>query len=285
MNGQQPMSFGLPKPGPALWSILGVMAAFGIVGAFLATWIPALERVSLLLACQVDGAFERPWLPFTQPWRLVTSGLLTNPAQWSHLLFSLAGLYFLGVPLERRWGPWRLVRFFALAIVFGNLAAIGAAAVMPADAQSRFHPDLVLGPTAAITAIAVAWSREFRDSTVNLFFVLPLRGATFLWLTIGLCALDLIYPTALPEGVIAPFGGVVAGLLFGGSPSLMRTAWLRLRLLGLRRRASGMRVDDLLSAKRARRPRPGAPPLRIVGGSADEALKKRTPPKDKRYLN
>jgi membrane associated rhomboid family serine protease len=279
MNGQQPMSFGLPKPGPALWSVLGVLGAFGVFSAFLATWVPGGEQVFMQLACEVSKAF-------TQPWRLVTSGLLTNPAQWSHLLFSLAGLYFLGVPLERRWGPWRLVRFLAIAVVLGNLATIGVAAVVPPDAQSRFRPDLVFGPTAAITAIAVAWSREFRDSTVNLFFVLPLRGATFLWLTIGLSALDLVYPTALPEGVIAPFGGIVAGLLFGGSPSLARTAWLRLRLLFLRRRASGIDLDEVLGpTRRPRRPRPGAPPLRIVGGSVDDALKKRTPPKDKRFLN
>ena len=285
MNGPPPMSLALPRPGRALWSILGVITALGVFSAFLATWVPGGEKVFLLLACQIDRAFERPWLPFTQPWRLVTSGLLTNPNQWSHLLFSLAGLYFLSAPLERRWGSWRLVRFFALAVVFGNLAAIAVGAVVPPDAQSRFHPELAFGPTAAITAIAVAWSREFRDSTVNLFFVLPLKGATFLWLTIGLCALDLIYPTALPEGVVAPFGGVVAGLLFGGSPSIMRTAWLRLRLLGLRRRASGVRVEELLAAKRGRRSRPGAPPLRVVGGSVDEVLKKRTPPKDKRFLN
>jgi membrane associated rhomboid family serine protease len=278
MNGPQPMSFGLPKPGPALWSVLGVLSALGVFSAFLATWVPGGEQVFLLLACEVSKAF-------TQPWRLVTSGVLTNPAQWSHLLFSLAGLYFLGVPLERRWGPWRLVRFLAIAVVLGNLATIGVAAIVPPDAQSRFRPDMVFGPTAAITAIAVAWSREFRDSTVNLFFVLPLRGSTFLWLTIGLSALDLVYPTALPEGVIAPFGGIVAGLLLGGSPSLARTAWLRLRLLFLRRRASGIDLDDVLGPKRPRRPRPGAPPLRVVGGSVDEALKKRTPPKDKRYLN
>lgn len=278
MNGQSPMSFAMPKPGPALWGILGAVGALGIFSAFFATWVPGGERVFFALVCDRATAF-------TQPWRLATSGLLTNPVQWSHLLFSLAGLYFLGAPLERRWGGFRLVRFFLLSILFGNLATIAMAAVVPPDAQPRFHPDTVFGPTAAITAIAVAWSREFRDSTVNLFFVLPVRGAMFLWLTIGLCALDLVYPTAIPEGVVAPFGGVVAGLLFGGTPSLLRGAWLRLRLFFLRRRSPSMQVEDVLTPKRSRRARPGAPPLRVVGGGVDEMLKKRTPPRDKRYLN
>jgi membrane associated rhomboid family serine protease len=277
MKGQPAMSFSFPKPGPALWAILIASTALSIFTAFLATWVPSGDRVFLALACRLDRAL-------TQPWRLLSSGLLTSPLQWSHLLFSAAGLYFLGAPLEKRWGPWRFARFFALAVLFGNLATIAAAAALPADTQSRFHPELVFGPTAAITAIAVAWSREFRDATVNLFLVLPVRAKTLLWVTIGFCVLDLVYPAGLPEGVLAPFGGVLAGLLFGGSPSPARTAWLRLRLAFLRRRTTGLRMDDLMPQAPKRRAR-GGPPLRVVSGGVDEALKKPTPPKDKRYLN
>jgi hypothetical protein len=158
-------------------------------------------------------------------------------------------------------------------------------AIVPDEGQARFHPDFVFGPTAAITAIAVAWSREFADSTVNLFLFLPVKGRVLFWVTIGFCVLDLIYPTAIPEGVVAPFGGVIAGLLWGGTPSLARTAWLHTRLAVLRRRSSSIRVEDVLSAKPKRRPRAGAPPLRVVPGGLEEVLKKRTPPKDKRYLN
>jgi hypothetical protein len=97
--------------------------------------------------------------------------------------------------------------------------------------------------------------------------------------------LDLVYPAGMPEGVVAPFGGLVAGLLFGGTPSPARTTWLRVRLALLRRQSSNVRVEDVLSRKPARRPRSGAPPLRVVPGGLEEVLKKRTPPKDKRYLN
>jgi membrane associated rhomboid family serine protease len=278
MSRQPATSFAFPKPGPALWAILIATTVLGIFSALLATWIPGGEKVFTLLACQLDRAF-------TQPWRLLTSGLLTSPLHQSHLLFSLAGLYFLGATLEHRWGPWRFARFFAIAVLFGNLATIATDAIAPSDAQDRFHPVLVFGPTAAITAIAIAWSREFRESTVNLFFVVPVRGQTLLWITIGFCVLDLVYPAGLPEGVVAPFGGVAAGLLFGGSPSLARTVWLRLRLAVLRRRTSSTRVDEILGSRPRRRSRPGGPPLRIVSGGVDDALKKRPPPKDKRYLN
>ena len=58
-----------------------------------------------------------------------------------------------------------------------------------------------LGPRS--TAIAIAWSREYANSTVNLFFVLPIKGKVLLWATLGFCVLDLIYPTPLHEGVVA----------------------------------------------------------------------------------
>ncbi|MBV9948297.1 MAG: rhomboid family intramembrane serine protease [Myxococcales bacterium] len=278
MDGQPAMSLALPKPGRALSAILVAMALLGVFNAFLATWVPGGERVFLALACEPDRAL-------THPWQLLTSGLLTDPQHWSHLLFSLVGLYFLSPPLERRWGSLRFAAFLAGAVVLGNLATIAAFSLVPADAQTRFHPPLVFGPSAAIAAVAVAWSREYHDGAVNLFFVLPVRGKTLLWLTIGFCVLDLIYPAGLTEGVVAPFGGVVAGLLFAGSPSLARSAWLHLRLAFLRRRASSLRVEDIVSSNPKRRSRSGAPPLRVVSGGIDDVLKKRTPPKDKRYLN
>ena len=62
-------------------------------------------------------------------------------------------------------------------------------------------------------------------------------------------------------------------------------AWLRLKLAVLRRRAASLSVDDVLEATPKRRQRAGAPPLRVVSGGLEEVLKKRSPPKDKRYLN
>jgi membrane associated rhomboid family serine protease len=279
MNRPPAVSLALPRPRRALWIVLVAMAALGIFTAFLGTWVGPSGAILF------EALGYKPALTLVRPWALLTSGLLTDPEHWSHLILSLLGLYFLGAPLEQRWGSWRFARFLALAVVIGNLTVLALSAVVPAAAQPRFHPAFVFGPTAAITAIAVAWSREFAQSTVNLFFFLPVRGKVLFWVTIGFCVLDLIYPAMLPEGVVAPFGGVIAGLILGGTPSLARTAWLHLRLALLRRRATSLNVDDVLAPKPKRRPRAGAPPLRVVPGGLEEVLKKRNPPKDKRYLN
>ena len=272
------LSVAFPRPGRALWAVLIAMAALGIVTALLATWGSGGRLVFEWLAYE-------PGRGFAQAWKLLTSGLLTSPASWSHLLFALVGLYFLGAPLEKRWGPWRFLRFLALSVILGNLTTMLVARVLGDSAPERFRPDFVFGPAAAITAVAVAWAREYSDSTVQLFMVLPIKGRVLFWITVGFCVLDLIYPAGMPEGVVAPFGGLVAGLLFGGTPSIARTTWLHVRLALLRRQSSNVRVEDVLSRKPARRPRPGAPPLRVVPGGLEEVLKKRTPPKDKRYLN
>jgi membrane associated rhomboid family serine protease len=277
MNGRQPVSFAFPKPGPAVWAVLVAMSVLGILAAFLAAWVPDSANVFRWFAFV-------PTRPVALPWRWLTSGLLTSPEGWSHLFFCLLGIYFLGTPLERRWGPWRFARFLAVSVVLGNVMTFAADVFMPPGVAPRFHPAFVFGPTAAITAIAIAWAREYSESTVQLFLVVPVRGKVLFWITIGFCVLDLVYPAGMPEGVIAPFGGLIAGLLLGGTPSLSRTLWLRVRLAFLRRQSAGARAQDMFALP-ARRPKPGSPPLRIVPGGLDEVLKKRTPPKDKRYLN
>jgi membrane associated rhomboid family serine protease len=277
MDGPQ-VSFAYPRPGRAMWIVLGTMATIGIVTALLATLGRGAERIFASLVFL-------PAHPYSQPWRLLTSGLLTSPESWTHLLFALASIYFLGAQLEKRWGGWRFARFLGLAVIAGNLTTLLVDRVLGDAAPDRFHPAGVFGPAAAITAIAIAWSREYSDLSVRLFMVLPIRGRWLFWMTIGFCVLDLVYPAGMPEGVVAPFGGVLVGLLFGASPSLARTAWLHVRLALLRRQSTSIRVEDVLSRKPVRRPRPGAPPLRVVSGGLEEALKKRTPPKDKRYLN
>jgi membrane associated rhomboid family serine protease len=279
MNGPQGISFAFPRPKRTLWIVMIAMVVLGVFTAFLGTWLPGGRFVFNLLGYEPEHTLA-------QPWRRLTSGLLTSYVSWSHLLFSLVGLYFLGAPLETRWGSWRFARFLALSVIIGNLTVLALGSAVPAGIAERFHPSFAFGPTAAIAAVAVAWSREYASSTVNLFFVVPVRGKVLFWVTLGFCVLDLIYPEPIPEGAVAPFGGVIAGLVLGGTPSLARTAWLRLRLLVLRRQASAVQVEDVLSAaKPKRRPRAGAPPLRVVSGGLEEVLKKRTPPKDKRYLN
>lgn len=282
-----------PRPGRTLKAVLASVAALAILGAVVVHWAPGGAAGLALyrwLAFEPSELF-RSDIP--RVWTLITSGLLTFPQGISHALWSLVGLYFLSTDLERRWGGARLLRFYAFAVLMGNLAVLAGAllsASLGGAASSPFDPPMAVGPLAAIVATAIAWARENAHRTVRLMFVLPITGRMLFWFTIGVSALSILFLSGAPEGALAPVGGIAAGLLFGGTPSPARAVWLRLRLGSLRRRSrGGITVEDLLRDPASPRPRAKrggkAPELRIVQGGLDDDLKNRKPPKDKRYLN
>jgi len=224
-------------------------------------------------------------------WTWLTSGVLTSPLGFSHALWSLLGLYFLTTDLEKRWGGPRLLRFLAASVVLGNLLVLAVDRLVPLKNES-FHPALAFGPMAAITATAMAWSKENATRQIRLFFFLPISGKTLYWITIGFAVLALLFLQGTPEGAAAPFGGIIAGLLYGGTPSPARKVWLRVKLALLRRKGATLTVESITGEppsgkgpRTAKRSSKGGPPLRIVQGGLDDDLKNRKPPKDKRYLN
>ena len=268
---------GFPRPGPALKLVLILLVAFSLFTTAVDNWHAPGGEVLTLLPMTSDA------LSHFQLWRLATSGLLT--AGLSHLFYSLLGLYFLTPELEKTMGRWRLLRFLLIAVVSGNVMSLLADAIMPAQ-YMLFHPAVMFGPTAMISATAIAWAKANERNTVRMFFILPVTGRQFFYATIGFCILGVIYHEAVPEGVLAPFGGVLTGMLFAGQPSRARAAYLRMKLFFLRRKKGHVSVESLLrdpSGGKSRAARKGGPELRVVLGGLEDKLK--DPPKDKRYLN
>ncbi len=268
-----------PRPGRALKAVLATIAVVAVVGAIVVNWAPggtAGKSIFFALAFDVDN-------PLGKPWALVTSGVLTSPVGISHALWSLLGLYFLTPDLERRWGGARLVRFLIATVVVSNLVVLAGNQLRIEN--EIFHPGVVFGPLATITATAIAWSKENAQREIRFMFFLPMTGRTLFWITVGFGVLALVFAQGAYEGALSPMGGVAAGLLFGGSPSPMRTLWLRLKLFVLRRRGATLTVESITGERpRAGRRRAG-PALRVVPGGLEDELKNRKPPKDKRYLN
>jgi hypothetical protein len=169
--------------------------------------------------------------------------------------------------------------------VIGNVLAIAVDAITPMS-LGLLHPPLLCGATAALVGTAVAWGMNNREAQVNLFMIMPVRGQTLAWITIGGCFLYLLY-----QGDVAGFGGVVSGLTMVGEPSAIRRAYLRLRLAFLRRQSGGGGPITAADILRSKGPilRKGKPPLRVVqGGQADDSARgesDKRAPKDKRYLN
>jgi hypothetical protein len=211
------------------------------------------------------------------------------------LIFTLFGLYFLSPDLERRWGTARFLLFLGASVVLGNVLAIAVDRATP-ESLELLHPPMLYGANAALVGTAIAWGVHNREQQVNLFMVLPVRGQTLIWITIGGCFLYLLY-----QGDVAAFGGVVTGLTMVGEPSALRRAYLQLKLALLRTRSRGRTptAAEILRSKDPilRKARGDRPPLRIVQGGAGTgagdhgARDDGDPPKDKhdkrdkRYLN
>src|SRR6266542_6110428 len=207
-------------------------------------------------------------------WRLVTAGFMhlpAGPVAVNHILFALIGLYFLAPSLEARWGARRTILFLLGASVMGFAMQTVAEALLPRTLSAALGQPYWFGSMGAVEAIAVAWALSNRGKTVRLFLVLPVTSTGLLIFVIGVSVLLVLAGDKPHEGLITPFGGMLAGYLFGaGSPTPARRALLTLRYLWIARRAAKYRAS--------------APHLRVIEGG-EQSHGRRKPPTDKRFLN
>lgn len=276
--GDVALAAAFPKPGRTLKVVLVLLAVSALLSGVLANWGGDFGKTA------VHALVFEPRRP-EAAWAFLTSALVMTG--FSHALWSILGLYFFAPDLEKAWGGARLLRFFAASVIVGNLLVLLVDRIAPAS-MALFHPMAAFGPTAMVGAVTMAWAKENSHRQIRFMFFLPMSGKMLYWVTIGIAALMIVFHEILPEGVMAPFGGIAIGILLTGSPSPLRKLWLKFRLSVLRRRGAALTVDDVLAGSDRPRPakrRAGGPPLRVVPGGLDDDLKNRKPPKDKRFLN
>jgi len=261
-----------PRIGRGTKIVLALLLVFGVLGGILANYTPVGDTFFKWLIFQ-------PAMIFKRPWTLLTAALISNPDSYMQLVFTMIAWFFFAPAVEERWGTARFLRFSAIAIVVGNVL-VALFNVAAPEGVHPFHPGAVYGSWAALAALGVAWGRENANAQMRLFFILPMNGRAFVWVTLGFCILGVFFPASVTEGIVAPFGGFITGLLLSGSPSPARALYLRAKLAFLRRKGERVALDIDKPKKR----RSGGPPLRVVVGGLDD-LEKRQTPKDKRYLN
>jgi membrane associated rhomboid family serine protease len=263
------VSMGLPRPGKALTWAMGTLLAIWVLFATAINLFKAGPGMLLLFAGSTDKILSG------QVWRLFTAGLINDPIGGpgvNHIVTVLLGLYFLGPTLEARWGGRRMILFLFASVLTGFAAQMAAEALLPRGAAEAIGQDYWFGSMAAVEAVAVAWALSNRGQTVRLFFVLPVSATGLLIFVIGITVLYVLAGAKPPEGLVTPFGGMLAGYLFGaGTPTPARRLWLKLRYRWIARRASKFQTKG------------AAPRLRVIEGGETEA--RRRPPTDKRFLN
>lgn len=178
-----------------------------------------------------DHVALTPSRALREPWQLLTSLLLhVDPRE---LIGSLVAVWIFGAPIERLWGPRRLIWFLVGTGVF-------AGAVMALIGGER--PLGGLAPSAVALVVAFGWL--FAEPYVFLYGALPLRGKHFAIFALGTTALASLTggPGVHTVGLLA---GGVAGALHttgGWRPSRLIsrvTAWRARRRLRVLRGGRG----------------------------------------------
>jgi len=220
------LQVGFPRPGRVLRSVLIGVFAVWLAFAVGLNWASAPESVFLLFTGSTERILHgEVWRLLTAPWLHMPSGTI------GHVLGVLLGLYFLSPSLEERWGGRRFASFLFLSALFAYSFQIVVELLLPARLATRLVPGYWFGAMPVVEAVAIAWALSFRGQTVRLFFVLPVSSRGLILFVVGVSLMYLIAAAQTPSGLIAPFGGMIAGWLFGGgTPSPLRRGWLKLRL-------------------------------------------------------
>jgi membrane associated rhomboid family serine protease len=256
---------GLPRPGKALLWVMGLLLSIWIMFAVGINYAGLDPNAFRLFTGNTEAILHG------EVWRLFTAPLMHDPKTVGHILYALFGLYFLGATLETRWGSRRMLLFLMGSAVCGFLAQMLAETLLPRSLSLALGQPYWFGSMGVIEAIAVAWALSNRGQTVRLFFVLPVTATGLLIFVIGFSVLMVFAGEKPHEGLVTPFGGMLAGYLFGaGNPTPMRRLLLKARYLWIARRAAKYRSSQ--------------PRLRVIEGG-DTPQSRRKPPTDKRFLN
>ena len=129
------------------------------------------ESGSLMTGMAVQAVtVVEPW----NWWRFLTAGFAHSPGSVQHLIFNMAGLWFLGRPVEERYGKQEFLLFYLVANVLGNIAWSGR---MYFSGQSAIGMSdgavIALGASGAVTAVVMLFIFLYPKQTLLLMMVLP----------------------------------------------------------------------------------------------------------------
>lgn len=226
-----PMVIRLLIANGVLWFVFSVLVNFAQQG-----WAATLflDYLALRPADVVPGL---------QLWEAATYMWLHDLGSPWHLLMNMLGLFFLGVPLERRWGSRVFLRFYLLAALGAGVFTVIVGLLLPGLFGAP-----VVGASGGVIALLAAFSMIVPEATILLFFVVPVRARYVIWIALGI---DTALFLSQPSGGIAyhtHVGGALAAWLLITGNWRPRLAASRLRLLlhrlraGRRARRKGLRV-------------------------------------------
>jgi membrane associated rhomboid family serine protease len=148
-------------------------------------------------------------------WTLVTYGFLHDTHNLLQLLGYVLVIFFVGREVLPILGARRFVGFYLAALAVGGMAF---------TATHWLHPELLIGASAAVSALIILYACFFpnREITLLLFFVLPVnvkpKHVAYVLLALDLCGFFfyemLGAPSPLGAAHSAHLGGMLAGWVY-----------------------------------------------------------------------
>lgn len=211
----------------------------GLVGIYVVELVVAAQGTSVLALAYnpLDAGF--------QPWQLLTRLLVERPDAPFTIVFAVLMLYFMLPEITRLIGgralaqgmAWTLVTATLVVLAVDGLGALGWVAVPRGP---------LYGWTSLVFALFCWFGLAHPGATVRMFFVLPLQASWFLWISLGIAALNLLSALAVGSSALRPIEelGVWLGaftwwhLMGPGS----RRRQLKAKARGIERELSKLRV-------------------------------------------
>jgi membrane associated rhomboid family serine protease len=193
-------------------------------------WLIGLNVLVYFLQVTLVGTpdMER-WLGWTvrdfsnYQWWTVFTYMFVHSGFW-HLAGNMLFLWVFGPRVERAWGSGAFVRYYLLCGLGGWLGFLAVA---------QGHDSVLVGASAAIYGVMLAYAVRWPDTEFLLWFVVPVRAK---WLVAGCVLLNLVLGVSTlgggPGGVayFAHLGGLVMGWFYLHTPPSHALERLRQRV-------------------------------------------------------
>jgi len=193
---------------PVIRQLITIICCATVACAFLDSFLVgylgfSLQRFFSLSAAAVSHLFL--WQPISYLFLLQAGGGLTFGLIIA-LFFQMYLLWMMGSHIAERYGASSFIKLF-----FGTgLAAAGLALPI-----YMMHPYTLpyAGPTAALFAVFLVWAYMHHDSTLLLFFIIPVKAK---WLLAGGLGLSLLIflSGGYPISLIMLLTGIVFGFVY-----------------------------------------------------------------------
>lgn len=139
---------------------------------FLATFL--LEQQGIDLASKLGLYY--PSSQFFEPYQIITHFFMHSG--FTHLLFNMLGLVFIGSHLERVWGNKRFFIFYFVTAIGAALLYESVHAFELYSATGSIFPDIFLEDVQHLQNGAITWRSSFQPISITGIYAAPTVGAS-----------------------------------------------------------------------------------------------------------